>query len=568
MLDAADVEVDRQPVVGALVQHGRRARAGVARVVPGGLDEGVEGIGLALGRRAGERIGGLVEGRHLLDRRGHALEQHIFRQHHRQQFRRHRHRLAIVAIDHRNRAAPVALARHAPVAQAEIHLALALALRLQPGRQGIERCLVVQAIQQRPGIHADALLGVGADAEIDRLFPCPLPRAPWPRFNHLPNRQPVLGRKFPVALVVTRHRHHRAGAIAHQHEVRGVHRHALAADRVDRVDTQRHALLLHRLDRCLGHRRVAAFLDECRQLGVGFGRLARQRVLGRDRHESHAHQGVRARGVDHQVVATALDREVDFQAFRAPDPVALHGLDRIRPARQLIQPAEQLVGVIGDAEEPLRDLAALDDGAGAPAAAVDHLLVGQHGLVHRIPVDHRILAIDQALGVELGEEALLVLVIVGLAGGQLARPVVGEAERLQLALHVRHVGVGPLRRRHIARDRRVLRRQAEGIEAHRLQHILAEHALVTADHVADGVVAHMAHVQRAGWVRQHAQAVELLLARVFDDFEGARALPVVLRRGFDAARFVGGLHGREPNGSEPARLQRPAPSRHHGLWHS
>ena len=59
-----------------------------------------------------ERIAGLVE----VD---------VVRQLHRQVLVRHRHDAAVLAMDHRDRAAPVALARDAPVAQAEIDLPLA-----------------------------------------------------------------------------------------------------------------------------------------------------------------------------------------------------------------------------------------------------------------------------------------------------------------------------------------------------------------------------------------------------------------------------------------------------------
>ena len=47
VLDAADVVVNRQPVIGALVQHTVGAGRAVACVVPAGFDKGIEGIGLA-----------------------------------------------------------------------------------------------------------------------------------------------------------------------------------------------------------------------------------------------------------------------------------------------------------------------------------------------------------------------------------------------------------------------------------------------------------------------------------------------------------------------------------------
>src|SRR5699024_3459312 len=58
MLDATDVLVHGQPVVGAPVDLGVRAGAGVARVVPARLHEGVEGVGFAFGRLAAGRAGG------------------------------------------------------------------------------------------------------------------------------------------------------------------------------------------------------------------------------------------------------------------------------------------------------------------------------------------------------------------------------------------------------------------------------------------------------------------------------------------------------------------------------
>jgi hypothetical protein len=53
----------------------------------------------------------------------------------------HRHVAAARAVDDRDRAAPVALARNAPVAQAELHLLLAQALGGEVGGDGIDRGL-------------------------------------------------------------------------------------------------------------------------------------------------------------------------------------------------------------------------------------------------------------------------------------------------------------------------------------------------------------------------------------------------------------------------------------------
>ena len=54
-----------------------------------------------------------------------------------------------------------------------------------------------------------------------------------------------------------------------------------------------------------------------------------------------------------------------------------------------------------------------------------------------------------------------------------------------------------------ALDRRVLRRQPEGVPAHRVQHVLATRAHVTGDDVAHGVIADMAHMDVPRWIREH-----------------------------------------------------------------
>jgi hypothetical protein len=87
-------------------------------------------------------------------------------------------------------------------------------------------------------------------------------------------------------------------------------------------------------------------------------------------------------------------------------------------------------------------------------------------------------------------------------------------------------------------DGGVLRWQAEGIPAHGLEDVLAAHALIAGDDVADGVVAHMAHVQLPRGIGEHGQAIELLAAGVFHRLEGMGRFPVSLGRRLDGARIV------------------------------
>ena len=91
---------------------------------------------------------------------------------------------------------------------------------------------------------------------------------------------------------------------------------------------------------------------------------------------------------------------------------------------------EQFLGAGGDAHVVHRDLALFHQRAGAPAAAVDHLLVGEHRLVDRIPVDHAGLLVRDALLQHPQEQPLVPAVVGRVAGRELARPVDGEADGL------------------------------------------------------------------------------------------------------------------------------------------
>ena len=155
----------------------------------------------------------------------------------------------------------------------------------------------------------------------------------------------------------------------------------------------------------------------------------------------------------------------------------------------------------------MRQLALLDDRARAPAAAVDHLLVGEHGVVDRVPVDLRLLARDEARGEKVEEQLLLVPVVARVAGRDLARPVERQAHRLQLRPHRVDVGVGPGRRMGVVLHRGVFRRHAEGVPAHRMQDVVAAGAPEARDHVAHRVVAHVPHMDAARRIREHLEHV-------------------------------------------------------------
>src|SRR6476660_858090 len=107
---------DWMPVVGDL-RRGRRLlvpRVGEAQEVPGRVDEGVHGVGLAPRRTCAARARNVLPGRMAVERIARSVEGDVFRQRDRQIFFGHRQDAAFLAVDDRDRAAPIALTRNAP----------------------------------------------------------------------------------------------------------------------------------------------------------------------------------------------------------------------------------------------------------------------------------------------------------------------------------------------------------------------------------------------------------------------------------------------------------------------
>ena len=335
------------------------------------------------------------------------------------------------------------------------------------------------------------------------------------------DRNAVFFREREISLVVRGHAHDGAFPIGHQDVVADPDRHVGAAHGMAYEQTRRDALFLLRRERRLDSGPVLAFFDEGGELRIAARRMRGERMLSGDRAKRHAHDRVGARREHAQAAGRAIDLvgERDVDALAPADPVRLHGTHALGPTRHGIQRGEQILGVLRDLQVIHRDLAFLDESPRAPTAAVDDLLVREHGLIDGIPIDLAGLAVGNTLLEHAQEQPLVPAVILGTAGRELARPIESEAERLELLLHVGDVAVGPLRRRHTVGHCGVFRRQAEGVPTHGLEHVLAVHAHEAGEHVADRVIAHVAHVAAAARVREHRETVVLLPCRIFLGFE-------------------------------------------------
>ncbi len=224
------------------------------------------------------------------------------------------------------------------------------------------------------------------------------------RADHRRVAEPVFVDEVEVALVVRRAAEDGAGAVVHQDEIRHIDRQLpVRIERMDRLDAGVEAQLLGLVDQLLRGAGALAFGDEGGERRILRGRRRGQRMIGRQRHELRAEQRVGPGGEDLELALAArrgrrrIEREADQQALRAADPVALHQPHLFRPA---LEPVERARADPAAKSVILKNhwvsSRCSTERAGAPAAAVDHLLVGEHGLVDRIPVHLRLLALDQA----------------------------------------------------------------------------------------------------------------------------------------------------------------------------
>src|SRR5690606_9142323 len=277
----------------------------------------------------------------------------------------------------RNGTAPIALAADQPVAQAILDLPAPQSLVLQPLDDPLLGLRHLQPVQEI-GVDGRPIADVGLAVEIV-----------W-RLNGADDFDSIAGGEIPVTLVLARDGHDGSGAVTHQDVVGDVYGNRPPVGGVDGMAAGedpcllafRQPLDLARLGRLL-------LIGPYRFLRLRAGDdLVDQGMLGRQDCERHTEDRVRPGSEHLEGGVETLHSHREGGTFRPPDPVPLHGPDSLGPVLQLLYVVQQPLGVIGDTEEPLAQLASYDLVAAALAMAVYDLLVGQNGLVVRAPI-HR-----------------------------------------------------------------------------------------------------------------------------------------------------------------------------------
>ncbi|OQC23181.1 MAG: hypothetical protein BWX71_02149 [Deltaproteobacteria bacterium ADurb.Bin072] len=513
--------------------------AAVAYEIPGRFHKGVHGIGLPFRPARASRTGGVHEGLRLRDGRyPRARELDILGQENGQVFHPDRDSTALFAVYHRDGRPPVALAGDAPVTQLEVHRGLAPSHGLQVFSDPFHGVGVLQAVELFR-VDEGALALVGAIHGFRREIPAL-------GLDDHDDGEPVLSGELEVALVMRRHRHDRPCTVVVEHEIGDIDRHPETGEGIDAASTGECTLFLIGV-RCAGDLVLfQGLVHEGLYRSLLAGSLRQgldEGMLRGDAHEGGAVEGVGPGGEDLYVLVGPFYPEADQRARAPADPVALHDEHALRPPfSQTLDVVQELLGILGDPEEPLVVLAQEDLGPAAPALSVLHLLVGEHGLAAVAPVQKGPVLVHEALLVHPNEEELFPPVIIRVAGGELATPVITETHAFELGLHVLHILVGPFLRVHAARDGRVLGGHAEGVPAHGMEHVESFHLLVASHDIADGVVSHMAHVDPPGRIGKHLEEIVLLSPRVDVHLEKPGVLPDLLPLGLYRLRVVVARH--------------------------
>ena len=330
---SADVLINIHPI-GGIFGHCWRQRMGrgKARVIPGRIHERIHRIGFAPGRCATFRAQAVPPCRVTVKRIAGDIKRHIVGQADGQVFLGLGHHAAGLAMDHRNRATPIALARNAPVAQTVIGDATPDAHRFAMGDGGGNGGLAgLHSLTRKAADIVDALgfhrhEGPGQYC-IFRAF----------GHKHRSNWQAVFGGEIKIPLVMRGAAENSPGAVVHQHKIRDINRqfHSVIK-RMQNPDACIISALFGLFQGLFRRATAAAFGHERSNCRIVAFQIFGQGVVGGNCCEGCAQQRIRPGGVDVQTVKPvrcARRRKRKLQTARFADPVGLHQSDFLGPIR-------------------------------------------------------------------------------------------------------------------------------------------------------------------------------------------------------------------------------------------
>ena len=291
--------------------------------------------------------------------------------------------------------------------------------------------------------------------------------------------------KFPVTVIMCRYCHDSTRAVSNQNIVGDENGYLLAVYGVyalDALNLNAGLILIKltalkvRLFTCLDD--ISIDLVEVFNLILPLGDIL---MLGRQNHIGCTEQCIGTRGIDNYLIADGGVKG-DLCAGGAADPVLLLDLDSF-DVIQIVQIIDKTLGVLGDGEHPLALLLADYLAAAAFANAVYDLLVCQHALAARAPVDGHGGLIGKTVLVHLQEYPLRPLIILRVGRIDSSVPIEAVAEHFELACEVRDVVSGDLGGVDMGLDGIVLGGQTECVKADGVQNIVAVHPLFPCNYI-------------------------------------------------------------------------------------
>ena len=173
-------------------------------------------------------------------------------------------------------------------------------------------------------------------------------------------------------------------------------------------------------------------------------------------------------------------------------------------------------------------------GAASLAETVHHLLVCKHGIALRTPVHRSGCPVGESVLVELQEAPLSPFVVIGHAGLDFIIPVKGSSHLLKLSFHSGYVGYRGVIGMDACLYGVVLGRESECVESHRMEYVVALHALVSRIGVSQAEIIPVSDVELcSGRVREHLKHVFLWLVTVPVEAVEPGVFPLLLPFLFD-----------------------------------
>ena len=535
MLHTAVVPVHLTPIIQCLFGCQRLVVVGVhiPEEIPAGACPLGHGIGFPLGVAAA--LGALAidpinHGRQrTLAVVGGLIALHL-RQHQGQLALRQGHGTALGTMNNGNGLAPIALTGEYPVPELIVDLALADALLLQPLGHS-RNCLVDGHAVEEIGVHEGSGIVLGGKCAFGNIA----------AGYHLNDVAAELLGKGKVAVIMGRHCHDCAGAVGGKHIVGDENGNMLAVDGIDGINAlQLYAgFILHQLGTlkvglpgCLGN--ICLYLIVVGDLLCPFLHIG---MLRRNDHIGCTEQGVGTGGIDPELMPLR-GFKIHLCAGGTTDPVSLLGLDALDVVH-ILQTVQQLLGILGDSQHPLGLFLPHHRRAAALAHALDYFLVGKHALAAGAPVHGHGRLIRQSVFVELEENPLGPLIIIGVRGIDDPIPVEGIAQHMELTGKVLDILPGYDGRMDMVFDCKVLGGQTKGVEADGEQYVFALHALFPGNGVHCRVGTGMPYMQTcAGGVGKLHQCIEFFLIRAVFRGKHLAVSPDLLPFLFDGSKII------------------------------